>query len=565
VPSTLTLVPDERQPPDPEKQAGPEMRDAAPFIAWVEQRITTTDTELRRQARERGIEPPKDTGALEILLRDIAWTADGPRKRLYCWRRRQPGRGATLDERTGLFMASAEMIEAALEHAGVAVWEIYPEAGEADPDAQELFCPTCSDEVPVFDGRCGWCETAISRPRTQATGRPPRKPAGTPRKHTRRRRRKSVALKGLTPSKRPDLDSLTGEPVEPPGVDARRKGLPETFVREAMRLYLYCDLVLLDAARILHERHPGRWASPSTLSEGLRGCLDRRGVLLDIDGRTLKHNPQLLERQRERIEAYLETRDPGYAYQGKLPAELVWEAAYRYYLDGWGFNRTARRLFEVFPRIENTSAKSLGLTLHRVFKTNGWPARSQREATRATNWRHGMTAHRGDLRYERHRYRKSKGTQPLCDATCKTTGRPCGNYAMRGERKCFAHSERTRTEREAALARGHEVMRAELVDSTPFVAWLQGRVRQYGTQRAASEIVGIKADLLSQILRTGGTKNTPGKLTRGLIERSLAAALKNDPNLLVPRFSDLYDTTPATVVALAPPAPAPEVQAALAA
>lgn len=565
MPSTLTLVADERQPTGPEKPPGPEMRDAAPFLAWVEQRITTTDTEVRREYRERGIDPPKDTGALQILLRDIGWTAEGPRKRMYHWRHRQPVRGATIDEHPAVFMASAEMIDTALEHAGVPIWDIYPEAGEADTDAQELFCPTCSDEVLVLDGRCAWCETPISRPPTEATGRPPRKRPDTPRKHTQRRRRKSVALKGLTPSAQPDLDTITGEPVEPPDVTARRKGMPETFVREAMRLYLDCDLVLLDAARILHERHPGRWASAATLSDGLRGCFKRRSVLIDIDGRALKHNPQLLEHQRARIEAYLQTRDPGYAYQGTLPPELVWEAAYRYYLDGWGFNRTARRLFDVFPGVENKNAKSLGLTLHRVFKTNGWPARPQREATSAANWRHGMTAHRGDRRYERHRDRKRHGTQPRCAATCKATGRPCANYAMRGERKCYAHSERTRAEREAALARGHEVMRAELVDSTPFVAWLQGRVRQYGTQRAVSKVVGIKADLLGQILRTGGTGNTPGKLTRGLIERSLAAALENTPNLVVPRFSDLYDTARANVLTVPQPAPAPEAQTALAA
>ncbi len=564
MPSTLTLVPDERQPPDPEKPAGPEMRDAAPFIAWVEQRITTTDRELRREARERGIDPPKETGALEILLRDIGWTAAGPRKRLYGWRRGQPGRGATLDEDSGLFMASAEMIDTALEQAGVAVWEIYPEAGEADPDAQELFCPVCSDEVPVFDGRCAWCETRITRPHTTAPLLPPRKPPGT-RTPPTPRRRKSSSLRGLTPSERPDPELLVGEPLQPPGVADRRKGLPEAFIREAMRVHLQAGLCFKDTARILLERYPGRWARAASLADGLVASFRRRGVMLDVDRRSIRKRPELLERERELIEAYLETRERGYAYEGTLPAELVWEAAYRYYLDGWGLNRIAGHLWPMFPWIENTSAKSLGLTLHRVFKTNGWPTRPQREATAAANWRHGMSAHRGNRRYRRYRYRAAQGEQPRCAATATSTGRPCRNYAMRGDRHCYAHCERTREEREAALARGHQTIRSELVDSAPFVAWLQARVKQYGTQLATSRIVALNTDQLSLILRTGGANGTPGKITRRMIERSLNAALENDPNLLVPRFRDLYDATPARVVTIQAPAATPAAQVPLAA
>jgi hypothetical protein len=47
---------------------------------------------------------------------------------------------------------------------------------------------------------------------------------------------------------------------------------------------------------------------------------------------------------------------------------------------------------------------------------------------------------------------------------------------------------------------------------------------------------------LDPLRKTGGT-STPGKLTRRLIEHSLATALENDPELIVPRFTDLYDTT----------------------
>jgi hypothetical protein len=151
-----------------------------------------------------------------------------------------------------------------------------------------------------------------------------------------------------------------------------------------------------------------------------------------------------------------------------------------------------------------------------------------------------MSIHRDKAVYNRHRKRRqSGGIRPRCDAITETTGRRCGNFAMHGDTKCWAHSEKTCEARGAALAAGHQAVQHELVDSAPFVAWLHGRVASYGSQRATVPIVGLDSSVLSKILKTGGT-STPGKVTRRLIEHSLATALQNDPELIVPRFTDLY-------------------------
>jgi hypothetical protein len=154
-----------------------------------------------------------------------------------------------------------------------------------------------------------------------------------------------------------------------------------------------------------------------------------------------------------------------------------------------------------------------------------------------------MSIHRDKAVYNRHRKRRQNGgIRPHCDAITETTGRRCGNFAMHGDTKCWAHSEKTRDARTAALAAGHQAVQRELVDSAPFVAWLRGRVASYGSQLATVPIVGLDASILGKILKTGGT-STPGRLTRRLIEHSLATALENDPELVVPRFTDLYDAS----------------------
>lgn len=324
-------------------------------------------------------------------------------------------------------------------------------------------------------------------------------------------------------------------------MNERRRGMTEPFVREAMCVYLDVGHSVLEAARVLFDRYPGRWSRPESMRDGLVYCFGCRGVLVDGDRRTIRHRPELLARERARIEQYLKTIDPGYAYRGPILPEAMWEAAWRYYIDGYGFLRIARLLRSRWPSLTRSSDKSFGGRLYSAFRTNGWPTRPQREATAAANYRHGMSIHRDKAVYNRHRKRLQQGgIRPRCDAITETTGRPCGNFAMHGDTKCWAHSKRTREARAAALAAGHQSVQRELVDSAPFVAWLQGRVASYGSQRATVPIIGLDASVLSKILKTGGT-STPGKVTRRLIEHSLAAALENDPELVVPRFTDLYD------------------------
>lgn len=519
-------------------------RDAAPFIAWVEKRIAFHNQSEERQARERGLTIRRDMGGLELLLTDIGWLDQGPRKRLWRWRNGKPGVGAYIDEDTGALMVPTEQVEEALEHADVAVWEVYPEGDdELDGTPLEAFCPVCSDEVTTLNGTCPWCETRLDhRPMAIARGGPPKPRRGRPRGRTQPRRHKRTSLAALSPAPRPDpIALLQDEPHEPAGMNERRRGMTEPFVREAMRVYLDVGQSVLDAARVLFDRYPGRWSRPESMRCGLVYCFGCRGVLMNGDRRTIRHRPELLARERARIEQYLETIDPGYAYRGPIPPEAMWEAASRYYIDGYGFLRIARLLQSRWPSLAHSSDRSFAGTLHSAFRTNGWPTRPQREATAAANYRHGMSIHRDKAVYNRHRKRRQNGgIQPRCNAITETTGRRCGNFAMHGDTRCWAHSEKTCEARAAALAAGHQAVRRELVDSAPFVAWLRGRVDSYGSQLATVPIVGLDSSIISKILKTGGT-STPGKLTRRLIEHSLATALDNDPELVVPRFKDLYD------------------------
>jgi hypothetical protein len=522
-------------------QHGESTRDAAPFIAWVEQKIAFYNESEVRQARERGLAGRQQIGGLEHLLADIGWLEEGARKRMWRWRNGKPGTGAYVDRDTGALMVPADQLEAALEHAEVAVWELYDDE-EADATLADAFCPVCSDEVTTADGVCPWCGTAVGRrPRTTARGGPPKHRRGRPRGRTEPRRHKRTTLVGLRPAPKPDpIELLKGEPPEPAGMSERRRGMTEPFVREAMRVYLEVNLSVLDAARVLFERYPGRWANPESMRCGLVYCFTKRGVLIKGDRRIVRHRSDLVAEERLLIEQYLKSRDPGYAYRGPLPPEVLWEAASRYYIDGYGFLRIARLLKARWRWVTQSSDRSFAGSLYNAFRVNAWPTRPQREATAAANYRHGMSVHRDKAAYNRHRKRKRKGTRPRCQAITETTGKQCGNFAMAGDTRCWAHSRQTTDSRRAALSAGRQSAQRELVDSGPFVSWLRGRVECYGSQHATVKIIGLGGGTLGRILKTGGTTR-PGKVTRRLIERTLQSALQNDPDLVVPRFTDLYE------------------------
>lgn len=410
---------------------------------------------------------------------------------------------------------------------------------------QDRFCPVCSDEVtPVSDIRrgglvCPWCDTPLSGKPVATAPRPaPRHrlaPASGPLRH------KHARIAGLEPAPPPDPIALLQGPERPqPTVADLRKGLPETFVREAMAAYLEAP-TLTDASIALVERYPGRWANAASLRSGLIYAMRCRGVLVDADRRTVRHRPELIRIEHERIREYLRHPDPGMAYKGNLPPALLWEAAWRYYYDGYGFLRISRLLIARWPWTATNPAR-LGKRLHYAFHMNGWPTRAQPDATGAANYRHGMTIHHDKAAYNLHRKRQQNPPRPRCRGVTKA-GRQCYRFAAVGDVFCYSHSEAAATRRSFDAMLSQEKRDGYLVDSGPFIVWLAARVRQYGTQKRAAEVLGLGESILGRLLKRGGTSQR-GKVTRRLIERTLQAAIENDPELLVPRFSDLYDTTP---------------------
>lgn len=57
-------------------------------------------------------------------------------------------------------------IERMLDHAGVSIYEIYPELEPLDdiPLEPDAFCPRCDETVTPVQGICPWCETLVRLP-----------------------------------------------------------------------------------------------------------------------------------------------------------------------------------------------------------------------------------------------------------------------------------------------------------------------------------------------------------------------------------------------------------------
>jgi hypothetical protein len=248
--------------------------DAAPFLAWAEQRIRDHDTRQAREQRRRGLEPLKSTGGVEALLNDIGWSSENARRRLQHWRANTPYNGAHHDQ-YGRLLAPADLIEAALEHAGSAMWELYEDTDTAE--LEEHFCPTCSEEVAVLEERCAWCSTKIpDRPRTAARGRQSKPRPRPPR-------RQPTPLRALKPAPAPK----PAEPAEPTGAPAGnlhssppeyQGPLPTRVMWEAAWRYYSCHYGFLRIARLLRARWPSLgYRSDRSLASTLQQQFQRNG------------------------------------------------------------------------------------------------------------------------------------------------------------------------------------------------------------------------------------------------------------------------------------------------
>lgn len=140
------------------------------------------------------------------------------------------------------------------------------------------------------------------------------------------------------------------------------------------------------------------------------------------------------------------------------------EAARRVYEDEQvSLREIARRIFPDTYGYANE--RSLSEVLYNAFRNRGWRLRSQSDATRLRNWKHGLKP-RGQTNEEQNAYRywhaQQQGwsaVQGPGNAQCAGVrqqpprkGQRCGHRAMAGSDYCYSHDPARKAEREAHLA-----------------------------------------------------------------------------------------------------------------
>lgn len=120
------------------------------------------------------------------------------------------------------------------------------------------------------------------------------------------------------------------------------------------------------------KNHTGRGDARKALLRAFR----KHGWITTQDRRTMSKQDQLKEIEALKLKA---ARNPNMRYIGNIDTELVWEAAYRYYLDNQSFRQLADWMQSYMPR-ENR--ESLSESLRRIWHVNEWPVRERQEAFR---------------------------------------------------------------------------------------------------------------------------------------------------------------------------------------
>jgi hypothetical protein len=109
----------------------------APFLEWCAAREA-------QHARGMG----GHSGAHAALLADLSWDGDAGARRLHRWRHESVG---------GL--GDRDVIETALDCAGVALWEVYEDLDEDVAEPTMRWCDHCHESVLVDESNaCLWCE-----------------------------------------------------------------------------------------------------------------------------------------------------------------------------------------------------------------------------------------------------------------------------------------------------------------------------------------------------------------------------------------------------------------------
>jgi len=138
-----------------------------PFLTWLALREREIGREIDRSNLQ--ISASKRTGsntaarpqrATDQLLYEIGWEPAMGERKLFRW--------INDEHRTHIERA---VVEDALHHAGVELYDIYPDL-EPPGQGRDAYCPTCRADVYATDSGCPWCENPVldqrpigSRPR----------------------------------------------------------------------------------------------------------------------------------------------------------------------------------------------------------------------------------------------------------------------------------------------------------------------------------------------------------------------------------------------------------------
>jgi hypothetical protein len=133
---------------------GWEMVPAAPFQAWLRERIAMYRCELNAGLYLNYSREPE---VQHRVAADLGWSERMLYR--YTYGRLATSKGGEKCEiETDWF--PRRTVEDALNRCGVQFWELYPEiaADEDRPFEPERWCPRCVDRVTVLDGCCAWCD-----------------------------------------------------------------------------------------------------------------------------------------------------------------------------------------------------------------------------------------------------------------------------------------------------------------------------------------------------------------------------------------------------------------------
>lgn len=134
--------------------------------------------------------------------------------------------------------------------------------------------------------------------------------------------------------------------------------------------------------------------------------------------------------------------------------EPVLDEARRLYESGLSFRLVAA---VIWPQSTYKTERSCAESLYSIFRSRGWPRRSQREVTIARNFKHGRKTRAVDATPDGYAYRRWLKEQrgeyrPLCAAVKANppqAGRRCSKPAMADSAFCYAHDPERAEERTA--------------------------------------------------------------------------------------------------------------------